>query len=101
MAAGKTVCPITREQFKKEAQPITIIVKQGDKELASYPTAPMEFGTDLLGYHANQRLTLMVGKTPVVFITNLQLIAAGSKELPGGKAAAAAAEMKAAATAKK
>jgi hypothetical protein len=75
--AGKTTCPITRQQFNAEAKPVEVII-DGNKMLA----VNREFSTGSLGWNISNKMTIMVGDKPVTVQVGLNLTIVGSKELP-------------------
>ena len=77
MAAAKTVCPITRAQFKQNAKPIEVVI-DGQKSTAD----PREFSTGSLGWNISNKITIKVGDTDVKVMVGLNLTIVGSKELP-------------------
>jgi hypothetical protein len=80
MASKKTVCPITREQFRENAKPVEININ-GVPLLAEVK----EFSTGSLGWYLNGKSTINVGGNPVSVQIGLNLTIVGSKELPGHK----------------
>jgi hypothetical protein len=60
MAASKTVCPITREQFRQQAKAVQVTIN-GVPVLAEVK----EFSTGSLGWFVNGKTVLQVGDTPV------------------------------------
>lgn len=75
--AAKTTCPITRKQFAEQAKPIEVII-DGNKMIATN----REFSTGSLGWNISNKMTIMVGETPVTVQVGLNLTIVGSKELP-------------------
>ena len=75
--AAKTVCPVTREQFRQNAKAIEVIIN-GEKMTANVK----EFSTGSLGWNINGKLTVKIGETPVTVQVGLNLTIVGSKELP-------------------
>ena len=75
--AGKTVCPISREQFRQNAKPIEVIIN-GEKMTA----VVKEFSTNSLGWNINNKLTIKIGDTAVVVQVGLNMTIVGSKDLP-------------------
>ena len=73
----KTNCPITREQFRGRAKPITITV--GDMPMM-VPTK--EFSTGSLGWYLNGKTVIEIDGIPVQVQLGLSLTIIGSKELP-------------------
>ena len=75
--AKKTVCPITRSQFRTKAQPITITINNVPQMI---PTK--EFSTGSLGWYLNGKITIEVDGKAVPVQLGLSLTIVGSKELP-------------------
>jgi hypothetical protein len=75
--AAKTICPVTRQQFKKDAKQIEVVI-DGQKLIAD----PREFSTGSLGWNINGKITLQVGEARVSVQVGLNLTLVGSKELP-------------------
>ena len=72
--ATKTVCPISRQDFRAGAKPLTITIN-GQPMVAQ----PKEFSTGSLGWFLGDKVNVMMGDVPV----KVQLgINVGSKELP-------------------
>ena len=82
---AKSVCPITREEFRAKARPVTVTI--GNAQL---PADVKEFSTGSLGWYLNTKTTIEVDGKPVIVQIGLNLTIVGSKELPGGPATAAA-----------
>ena len=77
MAKNKTVCPVTRDEFKSHAKPLRIVI--GDKEITA---GPREFSTGSLGWYVNEKTTVDVNGKSVTVQIGLNLTVVGSKELP-------------------
>ena len=77
--AKKTNCPITREQFRKGAKPVTVVVNN-----IPLIAEVKEFSTGSLGWYLNGKTTIEVEGTPVSVQIGMNLTIVGSKELPGG-----------------
>ena len=75
--AKKTTCPITRDDFRTKAKPVT--VKIGEVPLQA---EVKEFSTGSLGWYLNGKTTVEVNGTPVAVQIGLNLTIVGSKELP-------------------
>lgn len=76
---AKTLCPITRAEFRENVQPIEI--KIGDSvKIAD----PKEFSTKSLGWYLNDKTNVRVGDKLVTVQIGLNLTIVGSKELPDG-----------------
>ena len=73
----KTVCPISREQFRAEAKSVEVVIN-------GQPTLAMvkEFSTGSFGWHHGDKLTIKVGETLVKVQVGLTLTVIGSKEVP-------------------
>jgi hypothetical protein len=72
-----TTCPVSREQFRKNAQPVKVIIG-GVEMLAEVK----EFSTGSFGWYLNTKTTVNVGGTPVTVQVGANLTVVGSKELP-------------------
>ena len=77
MAAKKTSCPITRNEFRSGAEPVE--VKIGEQ---TFTADVKEFSTGSLGWYLNAKATLTVGGKRVPVQIGLNLTIVGSKELP-------------------
>jgi hypothetical protein len=80
--AKKTACPITRDEFRTQARPVTVAIN-GVPLVAEVK----EFSTGSLGWYLNGKTTVEVNGTPVSVQIGLNLTIVGSKELPGDGAA--------------
>ncbi len=85
--AKKTVCPITRGDFHKNAKPVTIQI--GDDRME---VEVKEFSTGSLGWYLNGKTKIDVGGVRVPVQIGLNLTIVGSKELPQEGSHATAAE---------
>jgi len=79
--AKKTVCPISRADFRSQAKPITVTI-------AGIPlTAEVkEFSTGSLGWYLNGKTSIEINGTPVSVQIGLNMTIVGSKELPKDEA---------------
>jgi hypothetical protein len=84
-AFRKTVCPISREQFRADAKAVEVVIN-GQPVLAEVK----EFSTGSFGWHHGDKVTLKVGDALVKVQVGLTLTVIGSKEAPKGDVAAAA-----------
>jgi hypothetical protein len=75
--AKKTTCPITRDQFRSQAKPMTITI--GNVPLAA---EVKEFSTGSLGWYLNGKTSVEIDGVPVSVQIGLNLTIVGSKELP-------------------
>ena len=75
MSAVKTVCPITREQFTKEAKPIVAQING-----SSVVLSPREFSTGGLGFYAGDKVAVTIDGIPCKAQLSLSLVLVGSKE---------------------
>jgi len=75
--AVKTICPISRAQFKQHAKAID--VKINDVPLIA---EVKEFSTGSLGWYLNGKMTINVGGTNVSVQIGMNMTIVGSKELP-------------------
>jgi len=73
----KTTCPITRDQFRSKAKPVTITIGEVPTLV---PTK--EFSTGSLGWYLNGKTIIEIDGTPVQVQLGLSLTIIGSKELP-------------------
>lgn len=76
-ANGKKDCPVTRQQFSDNAEPVVITI--GGTTLTA---DPKEFSTGSLGWYLNGKVTLLVDGKPTKVQVGLNLTIVGSKELP-------------------
>ena len=83
--AKKTVCPISRAEFRAKAKPITVTI-------ANMPQMAevKEFSTNSLGWYLNGRISIEIDGQHVPVLINASLVIVGSKELPLDKPADAA-----------
>lgn len=75
--AGKTTCPISRQQFRESASPIEVTI-DGNKFLADVK----EFSTGSLGWYVNGKTNVTIAGKPVAVQIGINLTIVGSKELP-------------------
>ena len=87
MAFSKTTCPITRNQFRTHAKPVSLVI--GGQQLPDM--LPREFSTQSLGWNYSGKITVLVDGVPTVCQVGLNLTVVGSKELPADAPANAAA----------
>jgi hypothetical protein len=75
--AKKTLCPVTRAEFRSHARPVTVTV-------AGVPLVAevKEFSTGSLGWYLNGKTTVEIDGRPVSVQIGLNLTIVGSKELP-------------------
>jgi hypothetical protein len=71
----KTVCPLTKTEFKEKAQPIPVDIG-GVKMFAE----PKEFSTGSFGWYLSGKATLLVDGKPVQVQVGANLAVIGSKE---------------------
>ncbi len=72
-----TICPVSRAQFRDNAQPVKVIVN-GVEMTAEVK----EFRTGSFGWYLNSKATIDVGGTPVTVQVGANLTVVGSKDLP-------------------
>ncbi len=79
----KTTCPITREDFLANAQPIKF-------ELNGVPliAEPREFSTGSFGWYLNSKAPIAVDGKNLTLQVGMNIIVVGSKEAAGAKKAA-------------
>jgi hypothetical protein len=82
--AVKTTCPISRQDFKKNAKPIEIVING-----VPLSADAREFSTGSLGWYLNGKTTIRIGDTPVSVQIGMNLTIVGSKDLPKDAAAGA------------
>ena len=83
----KTVCPISREQFRAHAPSVEVTI-QGTQH-----TVPKkEFSTGSLGWYLNGKMQIEIDGQPVTVQIGLNLTIVGSKDLPRDAASPAAGE---------
>jgi len=75
--AKKSICPVTRSQFRDRAKPVTVTIND----------VPMvvpikEFSTGSFGWYLNGKTVVDIDGTPVQVQLGLNLTVIGSKELP-------------------
>jgi hypothetical protein len=80
----KTVCPVTRPEFKDHAKPVNVTI--GDMPVMTAP--PREFSTGSLGWNLNSKTTMDIGGKQVTVQIGMNITLVGSKELPGRTEAA-------------
>ena len=80
--AKKTVCPITRAEFRSKAKPVPVSIA-GKEQIAEVK----EFSTDSLGWYLNGKTTVEIDGKPVSVQIGMNLTIVGSKELPQDQAA--------------
>jgi hypothetical protein len=80
----KTICPVSREEFREQAKAITVVI---DGQTLTAPAR--EFSTGSLGWYLNGKQQIDVGGTAVTVQIGLNLTIVGSKDLPGKPAPAA------------
>jgi hypothetical protein len=71
---GKTVCPVTREEFKLHATSLKI----SDIDLVALPR---EFSTGSLGWFVNQKLPFKLNGKMATAVVQVSITLVGSKEL--------------------
>lgn len=75
--SSKSVCPVTRAEFRNAAQGLEIVI-DGSKVLAEVK----EFSTGSLGWYANGKVAVKCGGKTVYVQVGLNLTIPNSKELP-------------------
>jgi hypothetical protein len=75
--AKKTICPISRADFRAKAKPIQVAIG-GISQMAEVK----EFSTGSLGWYLNSRTTLEIDGQSVPVLINASFVIVGSKELP-------------------
>lgn len=77
MPPPKTTCPISREQFRKGAKPVTVVIN-GIPMVAEVK----EFSTGSLGWYLNGKAAIEIDGVPVSAQIGMNLTIVGSKDLP-------------------
>ncbi|OWK46966.1 hypothetical protein [Fimbriiglobus ruber] len=77
----KTSCQVTREQFRKGAKAVTVVIN-GIPQIAEVK----EFATGSLGWYLNGKTMIEIDGTPVSVQIGLNLTIVGSKDLPADAA---------------
>jgi hypothetical protein len=85
MAAKKTVCPISRNEFRTKARPVTVVIN-GVEQQADVK----EFSTGSLGWYLNGKVSIEIDGQRVPVQVGMNLTIVGSKELPQDSPAAMA-----------
>ncbi len=75
--AKKTSCPITRQDFRANAKPVTVMINN-----VPLQAEVKEFSTGSMGWYLNGKTTIDVGGTLVSVQIGMNLTIVGSKELP-------------------
>lgn len=86
--AKKTLCPISRAEFREHAKPVSVVINGLPALLAEVK----EFSTGSLGWYLNGKATIEVGGKPLSVQIGLNLTVVGSKDLPQDQVGAADAE---------
>ena len=74
--ARKTTCPITKEEFEKNAKPIALVI-----EGITRAVTPREFSTGSFGWHYNEKIVVEIDGVPCKVQVNCSMIVVGSKDL--------------------
>jgi hypothetical protein len=74
---AKTTCPVSRQQFRTKAQPVTVTINN-----TPFQAVVKEFSTGSLGWYLNGKTMVEVDGVPVAVQIGLNLTVVGSKELP-------------------
>jgi hypothetical protein len=83
--AKKTTCPITRDEFRAKAKPMSVAINN-----VPLQAEVKEFSTGSLGWYLNGKTSVEIDGKMVSVQIGLNLTIVGSKELPkDGEAAAA------------
>jgi hypothetical protein len=75
--AKKTNCPITRQEFRTNAKPVTINING-----VPLQAEVKEFSTGSMGWYLNGKTSIDIGGTLVSVQIGMNLTIVGSKELP-------------------
>jgi hypothetical protein len=85
MAAKKTICPITRSDFRAKARPVKIVINGVEQD-----AEVKEFSTGSLGWYLNGKVSIDIDGQRVPVQVGMNLTVVGSKELPQDTPAAVA-----------
>ncbi|MGE0367277.1 MAG: hypothetical protein AB7Q00_16255 [Phycisphaerales bacterium] len=77
MAAVKTMCPVSRDEFRTHAKPLKFAVGETVVEID-----PKEFSTGSLGWNANMKISVMINGKRVACQVGANITIVGSKDLP-------------------
>jgi hypothetical protein len=83
--AKKTTCPITRDEFRSKAKPMSVTINN-----VPLQAEVKEFSTGSLGWYLNGKTSVEIDGKMVSVQIGLNLTIVGSKELPKDSEAAAA-----------
>ena len=75
--AKKTVCSITREEFRSKAKPVSVVINS-----VPLQAEVKEFSTGSLGWYLNGKTSIEIDGKLVSVQIGLNLTIVGSKELP-------------------
>jgi len=73
----KTLCPVSRAQFREKAQPVRIVING-----TTYDVPAKEFSTGSLGWYLNEKIRIEIDGVQVTAQIGMNLTIVGSKELP-------------------
>jgi hypothetical protein len=82
---AKTTCPITRQQFRAGAKPVTVTING-----VPHTAVVKEFSTGSFGWYLNGKTTIEVDGVQVPVQIGMNLTVVGSKELPDDRPAGTA-----------
>ena len=74
---AKTICPITRADFEKHAQALSVKING-----VEFTVDPREFSTGSLGWYLNGKTSVEINGKKVSVTIGLNMAIVGSKELP-------------------
>jgi len=74
---AKTTCPVTREQFRGNAKPVTVTING-----VPHSAVVKEFSTGSFGWYLNGKTTIEVDGVAVPVQIGMNMTVVGSKELP-------------------
>jgi hypothetical protein len=76
----KTVCPVTREDFFKEAGALLVTIESANGVKREFMVSPKEFSTGSFGYNLNDKMEVKIGSQMVKCQLGLNLTVVGSKD---------------------
>ena len=78
----KTPCPVSRETFRAQARPISIIIVDGAGKQHPFPLVVKEFSTGSLGWNFSGKIDVPVGSAECHCQVGVNITIANSKDLP-------------------
>lgn len=76
-AVAKTVCPVSRQQFREKAPRIKVVIDGHE-----YTVKPKDFSTGSIGWNLNEKIEVEIDGTGCTCQVGLNITLVGSKDLP-------------------